>query len=156
MPIGRLIEFLTSSIDESEQTGESHEEGIRLATAAVLLDVAHAGSVMGDREKREIVEHLTRAFELEGEAAKELLDAADELRSDTIDHFALTNRIRQATSRDERMEIVRAMWRIVYADLKFHQYEGYLVRKLSDLLGIEHSRMIEAKMEVRRDLGIED
>lgn len=156
MPIGRLIQLFTTSLSDDSAGEKDHREAIELATAAILLEVAHAGSQMGDDEKRQVDGHLARVFGLSDEAAGELMSAADQIRSDTIDHFELTNRIRQTTSVSDRMEMVRAMWRIVYADGKFHQYEGYLVRKLADLMGIEHNRMIGAKMEVRKELGIED
>jgi len=70
-----------------------------------------------------------------------------------FDHFALTSLIRKNLSLQERIEIVRTMWRMVYSDGKLTDYENYLVRKLADLLGIEHHRMIEAKVAVLRERG---
>lgn len=155
MPIGRLFDFFAASSDQTDQS-EAHDDAIRLATAAVLLEVAHAGSETGESEEREVVDHLVAAFDLDDEGASDLIEAAGEIKANTIDHFELTNRIRQATDAEERMAMVRSMWRIVYADGRFNQYEGYLVRKLSDLMGVEHSRMIEAKMQIRAELGLED
>lgn len=156
MPIGKLMQFVKDSLGEtSEVEGASHDDAIRLATAVVLLDVAHADQRMSGSEEAEIVEHLRSAFSLDDEAARELMEMADEIRRETIDHWQMTNQIRTATTFNARMEIVRAMWKIVYADGHFHQYEGYLVRKLSDLLGIEHRLMIEAKMDVREELGLD-
>lgn len=152
MPISRILELFNRQRDE--ETEEARDEAIRLATAAVLLEVANAGSEMGEAERSEVVSHLRNAFSLDDASSAELLNAADHLRSDTIDHFHLTNQLRGATERDERMQIVEAMWRIVYADGKFHQYEGYIVRKLSDLLGLEHAEMIDAKMRVRDQMGL--
>ena len=126
---------------------------MRLATAAVLLDIAYADGSLAPSEDEDIVEHLQRAFGLDGEMAQELLKAAEEIRSRTIDHFALTNLIRRNATLAERIEIVKTMWRIVYADGKLTDYESYLVRKLADLLGLEHKVMIEAKVEVLRERG---
>lgn len=152
MAISRILELFNRQRDED--TEEARDEAIRLATAAVLLEVANAGSEMGEAERQEVVGHLRSAFSLDDASSAELLAAAADLRSDTIDHFHLTNQVRRATERDERMQIVEAMWRIVYADGKFHQYEGYIVRKLSDLLGLEHAEMIDAKMRVRDQMGL--
>jgi uncharacterized tellurite resistance protein B-like protein len=49
---------------------------------------------------------------------------------------------------------VRTMWRMVYSDRKLTDYENYLVRKLADLMGLEHHVMIEAKVGVLRELGL--
>ena len=88
------------------------------------------------------------------EDARDLLAQASELRNKTIDHFALTNFIRKNSTLSERIEIVKTMWRIVYSDRKLTDYENYLVRKLADLLGLEHHVMIEAKVNILRELGM--
>ncbi|MDX1583310.1 MAG: TerB family tellurite resistance protein [Thermoanaerobaculia bacterium] len=156
MAIGKLMEFVRENLAEpTEEKEQRHEEAIRLATAVVLLDVAYADEEMSGKESSKIFDHLRAAFDLDEESVRELMEMADEIRRETIDHWHMTNQIRSSTSFQDRMEIVRTMWRIVYADGHFHQYEGYLVRKLSDLLGVEHRRMIDVKMEIREELGLE-
>lgn len=156
MPIGKLMQFVKDSLgDNPPQDETTRDEAIRVATAVVLLDVAHADQRMSREEESRVVDHLRTAFDLDEGDVLELLELADEIRRETIDHWQMTSQIRNATSFEDRMEIVRTMWRIVYADGHFHQYEAYLVRKLSDLLGIEHRRMIEAKMAIREELGLE-
>src|SRR5207247_1127287 len=109
-------------------TGAAQPDPLRLATAAVLLDIAYADGERAPSEDEDIAEHLRRAFALDDEMAQELLQAAEEIRSRTIDHFALTNFIRRNVSLAERIEIVKTMWRIVYSDGKLTDYESYLVR----------------------------
>ena len=65
-----------------------------------------------------------------------------------------TENIRRNATLNDRIEIVRTMWRMAYADGRLTEYENYLVRKLADLLGLEHHVMIEAKVEVLKELGI--
>lgn len=155
MPLGKLMQIVRDSLaSPAEDGGERRDEAIRLATAVVLLDVAHADESMSASEEAEVVNHLREAFDLDEEMARELLEMADEMRRETIDHWQMTNTIRQEVPVADRTEIVRSMWRIVYADGHFHQYEGYLVSKLSDLMGIEHRRMIDLKLEIRKELGL--
>ncbi len=150
MVIARLLGLVKESISAPKETAAGkHEDGIRIATAAVLLDIANADSTVSEEEERQIVGHLEKVFNLEEPVVRELLDAANDIRDRTIDHWHMTNQIRKSTTIEERKEIVRTMWRIVFADGYFHQYENYLVRKLSDLLGLEHSVMIDLKMEVK-------
>ncbi len=130
-----------------------HHDPLRLATAAVLLDIAHADGAFTPAEDGDLTGFLTAKFALSTEDAQELVEAADEIRRKTVDHFALTNYIRKNASLDERIDIVKTMWRLVYSDGTLTDYEGYLVRKLADLLGLEHHVMIEAKSAVLRELG---
>ena len=136
-----------------QQTEPQHDP-LRLATAAVLLEIAYADGEFSPAEDGDVVGYLERAFALGEGDARQLLQQADDLRNHTIDHFALTNFIRRNSTLDERKEIVKTMWHIVYADQKLSDYENYLVRKLADLLGLEHHVMIEAKVSVLRELGL--
>jgi uncharacterized tellurite resistance protein B-like protein len=135
------------------QPRQQHDP-LRLATAAVLLDIAYADGQFTPAEDGNVVGFLTQRFQLAPDDARELLEAADEIRKKTVDHFALTNYIRKNAPLSERIEIVKTMWRLVYSDGTLSGQESYLVRKLADLLGLEHHVMIEAKSAVLRELGI--
>jgi uncharacterized tellurite resistance protein B-like protein len=137
-----------------EKTQEPRHDQLRLATAAVLLDIAYADGEFTPAEDGDLVSYLKRAFALDEPGARDLVDAASDIRTKTIDHFALTSLIRKNLSLQERIEIVRTMWRMVYSDGKLTDYENYLVRKLADLLGLEHHVMIEAKVGVLNELGL--
>ena len=133
---------------------EQQHDPLSLATAAVLLEIAYADGEFTPAEDGDVAGYLQQAFGLDHDSAEELIGAANELRGRTIDHFALTNFIRSHSSLSDRIEMVKTMWRIVYADRKLTDYENYLVRKLADLLGLEHHVMIEAKVSVLRELGL--
>ena len=137
----------------SEVQPRQQHDPLRLATAAVLLDIAYADGQFSPAEDGNVAGFLTQRFELSPDDARELLEAADEIRKKTVDHFALTHYIRKNAPLSERIEIVKTMWRLALSDGTLSDYEGYLVRKLADLLGLEHHVMIEAKSAVLRELG---
>ena len=151
MSIARILDLLTGRTSEV-QPRERHDP-LRLATAAILLDIAYADGAFTPAEDGNVAAFLAQRFALEPDDAKELLEAADEIRKKTVDHFALTHYIRKNEPLAERIEIVKTMWRLVYSDGRLTDYEGYLVRKLADLLGLEHHVMIEAKSAVLREMG---
>ena len=155
MSFSRLVERFRDGFSSQAAPGTSGQDPLRLATAAVLLEIAHADGEFSPAEDGDVVGFLKRAFTLDEPSARELLKAADDIRTHTIDHFALTNHIRRNASIEERLEIVKTMWRVAYSDGRLTDYENYLVRKLADLLGIEHHRMIDAKVEVLRERGQE-
>ncbi len=155
MSFARLVTRLKEGFaGQPGQEDRSSADPLRLATAAVLLEIGYADGTFHPAEGEDLTAYLERAFGLAPEEVRELIDEAAEIRSRTIDHFALTNFIRKNASLDERVEIVKTMWRMVYADGKLTDYENYLVRKLADLLGLEHHVMIDAKVAVLRDLGM--
>ena len=141
----------------SNTTGEvqprQQHDPLRLATAAILLDIAYADGAFTPAEDGNVVGFLTERFSLSPDDARELLEAADEIRKKTVDHFALTHYIRKNAPLHERIDIVKTMWRLVYSDGTLNEYENYLVRKIADLLGLEHHVMIDAKSAVLREIG---
>jgi uncharacterized tellurite resistance protein B-like protein len=145
---------LLQRIKGGVQQPELQHDPLRLATAAILLETAYADGEFSPAEDGDVVGYLQGAFQLDDESAQQLIAEAAELRGRTIDHFALTNFVRKNATLEERIEIVKTMWRIAYSDRKLTDYENYLVRKLADLLGLEHHVMIEAKVAVLREMGI--
>lgn len=143
--------MLTGATPEVQQ--QQYHDPLRLATAAVLLDIAYADGRFTPAEDGNVVGFLTERFQLDADDARELVEAADEIRKKTVDHFALTHYIRKNAPLHERIDIVKTMWRLVYSDGTLSEYENYLVRKLADLLGLEHHVMIDAKSAVLRELG---
>ena len=119
----------------------------------MLLEIAYADGTFTPAEDGNVAQFLASRFALTQEDTRSLIGAADEIRKKTVDHFALTHYIRKNTPLEERIEIVKTMWRLVYSDGKLTDYEGYLVRKLADLLGLEHHVMIDAKSAVLKEFG---
>jgi uncharacterized tellurite resistance protein B-like protein len=154
MSFQTLTRFLKNTLSSPGAAAPDHQEAIQTATAVILLDIAYADNSFSVAEEQRLLEFLKARFSMTDQRARELLETAEGMRTQTIDHWNLTNLIRTNTSLSERIEIVKTMWRLVYEDGGLHQYENYLVRKLADLLGLEHHVMIEAKMAVRADLGL--
>jgi uncharacterized tellurite resistance protein B-like protein len=149
----RILERFKDGFSSRTPEGTTGQDPLRLATAAVLLEIAHADGVFSPAEDGDVVGFLKRAFTLDDASVRELMKTADEIRARTIDHFAMTNYIRRNATLDERIDIVKTMWRVAYSDGRLTDYENYLVRKLADLLGIEHHVMINAKVDVLRERG---
>ena len=151
MSIARILNLLGAT-SRPQQQSQQHDP-LRLATAAILLDIACADGSFTPAEDGNVTGFLSSRFALDGEETKELVEAADEIRKHTVDHFALTHYIRKNTPLADRIEIVKTMWRLAFTDGSLSEYENYLVRKIADLLGLEHHVMIDAKSDVMRELG---
>lgn len=150
--LSSLVDRIRHGFAVPQETRTRHDP-VRLATAAVLLEIANADGKFTPAEDGDVVGYLHRVFSLDSESSRELLQAADEIRNHTIDYFAITNYLRKNMTLADRIEIVKTMWRIVYSDGRLSDNENYLVRKLADLLGLEHHVMIEAKVAVLKERG---
>jgi uncharacterized tellurite resistance protein B-like protein len=149
--IAKILDMLTGRTSEVQP--QQQHDPLRLATAAILLDIAYADGSFSPSEGTNVETFLSQRFRLDEDDTRELVEAADEIRRKTVDHFALTHYIRKNSPLEERVEIVKTLWRLGYHDGTLTDMEGYLVRKIADLLGLEHHVMIEAKSAVLREMG---
>ena len=151
--LSKISNFFNSNINTaSTESAEEKSERISLATCALLLEMAHADSEFGDEEKNLIISILKDKFNLSNSDASELIDLADLERKESLDLWQFTHLINENFSRQDKFDVLKILWSVVYADGKVDMHEEYLMRKLSNLLDMEHSDMIETKIQARDNL----
>jgi uncharacterized tellurite resistance protein B-like protein len=134
---------------ESHESPADNSDRISMATCALLLEIAHADSEFSDEEKEKIIITLKNKFNLNSSDAQSLIDLADLERKESLDLWQFTNLINQNFTQEEKLRVLEVLWSVVYADGKVDMHEEYLMRKLSFLLNIDHSDMIDTKIRVR-------
>jgi len=120
---------------------------VAVATCALMLEMAYIDDEFSDDEKNQILKILTETYEFEYEDALELIEQADKERKDGIDLWQFTHKINKNYSKDEKLEVARNLWEIIYSDGKVDKHEEYLMRKLTSLLNLSHGDMIQAKLD---------
>lgn len=147
--IGKLLEP-----GESRDDTESHAERIQVATCVLLLEVAHTDGDFSEMEELLVRDLLQERFGLSGEATAELLDLSHHKREESLDLYQFAQQIHETFTLEEKLEVLEALWRIVYADGVLDKYEDALMRKLGSLLRVSHQQMIEAKLKVLDDPAV--
>ena len=128
------------------EQAEAHR--LRLAVAALLLEMARMDETMRADECAWVEEAVRERFELTPEEARKLLALAEAERRDATDYFQFTSLINRHYGPEERVAVVRELWRIAYGDAALHRDEEHLVRKLADLLHVSHGQLLAAKHQV--------
>src|SRR5205809_6587683 len=101
MSFAKLMQRFKGDVMGEAAPARPHDP-LRLATAAVLLDIGYADGTLTTEESGDLLTYLKRAFALRDDDANDLVNAAQEIRNRTIDHFAMTNFIRQNATLDQR------------------------------------------------------
>ena len=135
----------------SEKPAE--KDRIVVATCVLLLEMAHSDGEFHDMEGLVVEDLLARKYDMPPEARKELIEYARKKSDASIDIHQFTKQINENFTEEEKMQVVRTLWRIVYADGVLDKYEDYLMRKLVKLLRLSHRQMIEAKVRVLDEVG---
>jgi uncharacterized tellurite resistance protein B-like protein len=151
--IESIKHFFTEKIETTDQNSqESSEDSVSIATCALLLEMAHADSEFSEDERDNIINILKSVYDMTEKNAKELIRLSELEREESLDLWQFTNLINQNYSREEKVKVAETLWNIVYTDGKVDQHEEYLMRKLTYLLDLNHQDMIEAKFRARDSL----
>lgn len=126
---------------------EDSEQALRMATAALLLEVARADDDITEEERVAIRRVMENRYAVSPEQARELADAAERQASDVTSLYPFTRLITSECSIGDRIRIVRMLWEITRADGYIDKHEEYLVRKVADLLYVPHSQFIRTKLQ---------
>jgi uncharacterized tellurite resistance protein B-like protein len=125
------------------------EEELRLAAAALLV---HASTIDGDvdsAERRKLKALLQARFDLDGDAVRKLVGEADVREVESVDLYQFTSVLCRSLDQDGRKRVVEMLWEVAYADQMANPYEEHLIRKLADLLYVDHRDYITAKLRTR-------
>ena len=131
--------------DETEDTPEQ----INMACAALLLEVAEADYVDDPAETKAILRALESELNLKRGEVSALLARAKSETDGATDLFPYTHLINQHCTREQKCVILTAMWRVAFADDNLDMYEEHLIRRVNELLHLDHTDFIAAKQAAR-------
>jgi uncharacterized tellurite resistance protein B-like protein len=144
----RLKDILTGTPRNGENTdGADEEHRIQVATAVILLEVAHADEEYSKSEQDRILHILGEQFSLDQQSVEELVQVSEEQLRKSIDLWHFTEIINSNYGIEEKCRIIEKVWQVIYADGRLDKYEDHIVHKLARILHLSHAQMIEAKMK---------
>ncbi len=130
-----MLKNLLNMLSGSEPSEpEDKDRASKVAIAAILIEAAMADGVYAREEQSKIGRILANRYDLSDEEAAALRAEGQEAQSDAMDLVQFTRVVKEAVPFDERVEVIEAVWRVIYADGDRDYEESALVRKLCGLL----------------------
>ncbi len=129
-----------------------HEDNFRLSVAALLIIVATSDKDFVEEEHQLIKTLLVEEFDLPNKAVEELIANAQNEAEDAIDLYGFIRIINKNLDQEGRQDIVRLLWRIVFADRKIKHLEDNMMNKLCHLLGVSKSDSVAIKNEIYEEI----
>ncbi len=142
--------FAQTSITESDSSEEHAAEQLLPAAAAMLLlEVAWADHNISDIEIAVIGSSLQSLFELQEPFVSQLLEDSRQKHKTSVGVYEYTRTLNETLSEDEKYQLLVALWRLALSDSDLHALEEHVIRRISDLLYVPHTRFIAAKRKAR-------
>ncbi len=140
--------FNKATAEVSKDANQDTEHDICVATCALFVEIARIDEKFTDAEMETILSILKEKYGLPQDHADALIAEAEKELEKSVDLWQFTKLINENYSKEEKIEIIETLWRIVYVDGKMDQHEHYLMNKLQNLLRLTHDQLITAKLKV--------
>ena len=126
-----------------------HQQGTNpnLAMASLLCEVADADHQSSSIEPQTKSALLTRLLGVSSEESQTLINGAEEKVKKSASLYDFTSQLREL-SQEARFELIKAMWEVANADGNIDPLEEAVIRKVAELLYVDHSEFIRAKLSV--------
>lgn len=128
-----MFEALTRLFGKTEEVADLHDP--KLAVAALLVHLAAVDGSMQEAERNAIRGALMDYYDLDEAAVDRLVRDAARHDAEAVDFYRFTSGLIQLDM-DERIEIIRMMWGVVFADRKNHELEDNMVWRIAELIGV--------------------
>jgi uncharacterized tellurite resistance protein B-like protein len=129
--------------------GATHDDAIRLATAALMVEVMLTDGTLSPAETARIPQLLTQHFGLSPREAADLVELAHREVADATSLYQFTALVNRHFSVDDKYTLVRNLWQVAYADATLDKYEESLIRQVAELIHLPHSRYVQARNQAR-------
>jgi uncharacterized tellurite resistance protein B-like protein len=107
----------------------------RLAVAALLVHLAAIDGTVSAAERDAVRGALLDYYELEEDEVDRLIAEATRHDAESVDFYRFTSAL-SALPENEKIEIVRMMWQVVFADKKNHELEDNMVWRIAELIHV--------------------
>ena len=128
-----MFEALTRLFGKAEAQLDPSDP--RLAVAALLVHLAGVDGSMKEEERKAIRGALMDHYDLDETNVDQLIKEAAARDAEAVDFYKFTSGLTQLEMQD-RVEIIRMMWSVVFADSKNHELEDNMVWRIAELIGV--------------------
>lgn len=128
-----MFEAITKLFSRPEAGLDKHDP--KLSVAALLVHLAAVDGQMKDTEREAIKGVLRDHYGLDSGSVEKLVREAALRDAEAVDFYTFTAAITQLEMED-RIEIIRMMWQVVFADKSNHELEDNMVWRIAELIGV--------------------
>jgi uncharacterized tellurite resistance protein B-like protein len=138
--------YVTSSPDTPDSASD---HSLQIATAALLIEMMRADSKNSDEERSTIATAIQSKFKLTEAETNALLKLAEDEIWESTGYYEFTSLINKGFTYEQKLKVIELLWEVAFADKELDKHEEYMVRKIADLIYVEHKDFIDTKLKVR-------
>ena len=132
-----------------KQIKEEEPKNLKLIALCLAFEVANADNDMDVRERNLILEKINESIDVSVLTEKEIFEVIQEESQKRVSFYDIINDINKNLNKKERIDVLKMLWEIAYADKVLNVDEERIIRRSAEMLGIRPSIVLQTKEEFK-------
>ena len=140
-----MFNFFKKKEEKKEQP-----KNLKLIALCLVYEVANADNDIDVRERDLILEKIKESIDVSVLTEKEIFDVIQEESERRVSFYDIINDINQNLDKKEKIDVLKMLWEIAYADKVLDVDEERIIRRSAEMLGIKPSIVLKTKEEFKK------
>ena len=137
------------SFFKKKEKEKEKPKNLKLIALCLVYEVANADNDIDVRERDLILEKIKESIDVSVLTEKELFDVIQEESERRVSFYDIINDINQNLDKKEKIDVLKMLWEIAYADKVLDVDEERIIRRSAEMLGIKPSIVLKTKEEFK-------
>ena len=138
-----MFNFFKKNKDEPKIEQTSFE--IELTASVLAYELARSDGEITEDELLVLMTEVEDIAEKVGKDKQEILKIIEVYSDDSVSFYEFVEDINKYYSKEEKLNLLKFMWRMAYADNKLDVDEERLIRRMADLIKIKDMEVLKLK-----------
>ena len=137
------------SFFKKKEKEKEKPKNLKLIALCLVYEVANADNDIDVRERDLILEKIKESIDVGVLTEKEIFDVIQEESEKRVSFYDIINDINQNLDKKEKIDVLKMLWEIAYADKVLEVDEERIIRRSAEMLGIKPSIVLKTKEEFK-------
>tara|TARA_X000000950_G_C13832638_1_gene626874 strand:- start:510 stop:944 length:435 start_codon:yes stop_codon:yes gene_type:complete len=138
-----MFNFFKKKKIETQEKSADFE--IELTASVLAYEIARSDGEIDDNELNVLMEEIKIISSKVNKDEAEILKIIEKYSKDSVSFYEFVEDINNNYSKDEKLSLLKFMWKIAFADGKLDVDEERLIRRLADLIKIKDMDVLKLK-----------
>ena len=139
-----MFSFFKKKEEDQLDNSKSNFE-IELTAAVLAYEIARSDGDISDSELSVLMEEIEKIAKKVGKDKYEILKIVEMYSKDSVSFHEFIEDINNKYLKDEKLSLLKFMWKTAYADGRLDVDEERLVRRVADLIKIKDVEVLKLK-----------
>lgn len=140
------MKFFKNLFKSKEIEVESKDDSIQKSICSLMIEVAYADDQLDESELKAMAYSLSK-LDIQEEEIQEIVDATLAKSKESISFYEHTRILNDQLDYDQKKDVLNSVWSIAFADGQMNKHEEHLIRRIADLLYLNHKDFINSKLD---------